>query len=472
MNTRTLAIAAVVGLCFGCQRPAHAAGPAAPTAVLAVPSAVVPNTPAPFATPPMLPGTPDIAALVAKVSPAVVNITTVHDIDPFGMFPFGGGKRPRGDQTFKQHALGTGFIVDSAGHVVTNAHVVEGADEVKVRLQDDREFQATVKGRDARLDLAVLELTGAKDLPSVSLGSSEELRVGDYVVAIGNPFGLGHTVTYGIVSGKSRALNAGPYDDFIQTDASINPGNSGGPLFSIRGQVIGIATAINPMAQGIGFAIPVDALKNVLPQLLTTGRVARGRLGVLVQHVDAALASALGLDRARGALVGQVEPGGPADKAGVKAGDVILKVDQAPIVRDQDLPRVVASHAPASRVHVEVWRDKAIRALDVTLDTLKDDDDSEEHTPAAAGPTGRAPTGLGLGLTDAPGRGVVVEMVTAGGPAEGVLRPGDVVVEVNGRAVARAADAARAIAAVPAGKAVLFKITRDDRPMFAAIGKK
>src|SRR5262249_13911730 len=253
--------------------------------------------------------------------------------DPFGMFGQGRRRRGGGDQVYRQKALGSGFIVDTAGHVVTNAHVVEEADSVRVKLADDREFDAKVKGRDARLDLAVLELVGAHDLPTVSLGSSQELRVGEYVVAIGNPFGLGNTVTMGIVSAKSRSIGAGPYDDFVQTDASINPGNSGGPLFNLRGQVVGINTAINPPGKGIGFAMPVDALKDVLPQLLSAGKVARGRLGVAVQPVDTALAKALGLDKTKGALVGDVEPGGPADKAGLRPGDLILKVDQTEIGR-------------------------------------------------------------------------------------------------------------------------------------------
>ena len=241
-------------------------------------------TPAPFATPPLLSGTPDIAALVAKVKPSVVNITTTHDVHPaklddaipFGPFghqpfPFGPGRRGGDNPVMKRKALGSGILVDGKGHVVTNAHVVEGANDVKVKLGDEREFSAKVIGRDQRLDLAVLELAGAKDTQGAALGSSAELRVGEYVVAIGNPFGLGNTVTMGIVSAKARAIGAGPYDDFIQTDASINPGNSGGPLFNLKGEVVGINTAINPNGQGIGFAIPVDALKDVLDPLINDG---------------------------------------------------------------------------------------------------------------------------------------------------------------------------------------------------------
>ncbi len=348
------------------------------------------SVPAPFATPPVLPGTPDVATLVAKVKPAVVNITTVHEIAvrrpgiefPFGFDPFGGGGPSRGgDDVVRQQSLGSGFLVDSAGHVVTNAHVVEGADEVRVRLADEREFEAKVRGRDARLDLAVLELVGAHDLPAASLGSSAALRVGEYVVAIGNPFGLGHTVTMGIVSAKDRAIGAGPYDDFIQTDASINPGNSGGPLFDLRGQVVGINTAINPNGRGIGFAIPIDALREVLAQLIDTGHVSRGRLGVHIQAVDVALARAIGLDRPRGALVRELEPAGPAARAGLKAGDVILAIDGAEVSRSEDLPRLVGRHAPGTRHTLRVLRDRATTELSIQLDEL--DGDPPPRAPRA-----------------------------------------------------------------------------------------
>src|SRR5262249_32526766 len=206
----------------------------------------------------------------------------------------------------------------------------------------DREGQGEVGGDNTGRCLAAPELVGADDLPTASLGSSEALRVGEYVVAIGNPFGLGHTVTMGIVSAKDRAIGAGPYDDFIQTDASINPGNSGGPLFNLKGEVIGINTAINPNGRGIGFAIPADALKDVLGQLITTGKVSRGWLGVAIQPVDATLGKALGTGGAKGALVAEVVPRGPAERAGIKAGDVIVSLDGSPVASSEDLPRMVA----------------------------------------------------------------------------------------------------------------------------------
>jgi serine protease Do len=462
-----------------------AAGSVGPAARATEPPPGVPSAPAPapFAAPPVLAGTPDVATLVARVTPAVVNITTIHDVrvprvgelpfglNPFGLFPEGRRQPGKGDSVIHQKALGSGFLVDGAGHVVTNAHVVEEADSVRVKLADDREFEAKVKGRDARLDLAILELVGARDLPAVSLGSSERLRVGEYVVAIGNPFGLGNTVTMGIVSAKSRAIGAGPYDDFIQTDASINPGNSGGPLFDLRGQVVGINTAINPNGRGIGFAIPVDVLKDVLPQLLSAGKVARGRLGVAIQAVDPALSKALGLARPEGALVAEVEPGGPADKAGLKAGDLILRVDQSPIPRAEDLPRVVARHKPGSKVKVELRRERASRTVEVTLDEVPD-----ESTGRAAGgtpsPGAAAPKGVGVQLSDVPGQGVVVARVLAGSAADGELEPGDVIIEVNRAAVGRAAEVVSRIAAAPVGTPILFKVTRQNKTRFVAIERR
>lgn len=450
------------------------AATAAPGATAGTGSAI-----APFSSPPLLPGTPDIAGLVEKVNPTVVNITTIHEIRqpspgfnwPFDFFrgpmdPRGLPRQaPRGDNVIKQRALGSGFIVDGDGHVVTNAHVVENADHVRVRLADEREIDATVVGRDKKLDLAVLEMKDAKAVQAAALGSSEALRVGQYVMAIGNPFGLGHTVTMGIVSAKSRSIGAGPYDDFIQTDASINPGNSGGPLFNLKGEVIGINTAINPQGKGIGFAIPVDALKDALPQLLKTGHVARGKLGVLIQPVDEPMAKAMGLGRARGALVGDVEAGGAASRAGIKTGDVIIRVDDTDIPHSADLPRSIARHAPGSKVKVTVLREREERSFDVALDELKEEV-SAEQSPAQ--PSNASPSPLGIALNDSQ-EGVVVQDVQSGGAADGELERGDIVLEVNKTAVKSAAEAANRIEKTPVGSPILFKVKRNGRTHFAAI---
>ena len=444
---------------------------------------------APFASPPTVAGLPDVATLVSRVRPSVVNITTVHQVRVQrpelgfpgfgGIFPFfnqgpsGQGSAPpsRGggdDEVMNQQALGSGFLVDAQGHVVTNAHVVNDADVVKVKLADDREFRARVVGKDDRLDLAVLELQNApRDLPLAALGSSDSLRVGEYVVAIGNPFGLGNTVTMGIVSAKGRSIGAGPYDDFIQTDASINPGNSGGPLFDLRGQVVGINTAINPQGKGIGFAIPIDAAKDVLPQLIGTGHVARGRIGALIQGMDEDLARALGLDRPGGALVEQVEPGSPAQKAGIESGDVITAVDGREVPRSEELPRMIARHAPGAHVKLSVLHDKRRRDVDVTLAALADDRGARPEPEPGAAP-GERTSSFGLGLADEDGR-VVVQRVAPDGPADGKLRPGDVIQEIDRQPVAGAGDVASKLRAAPRDRPVLLRIKRGDQSRYVAI---
>ena len=363
--------------------------------------------------------------------------------------------------------------MDAQGHVVTNAHVVEGADEVKVRLEDDRELDAKVLGRDEKLDLAVLELKGATNLPYVALGSSDKLRVGETVVAIGNPFGLGHTVTMGIVSAKSRTIHAGPYDDFIQTDAAINPGNSGGPLFNTRGQVVGINTAINPNGSGIGFAIPVDALRDVLPQLLTTGTVARGRLGVLIQPVDPPLAKALGLPAAQGALIGQVEPGSAAAKAGLREGDVITRVEQAEVRRSAELPRLVARHAPGSRVTLTYVRDGKTSTASVVLDALEEKGERRARSGVEGGGAPEsAPSGLGVRVSPAPGGGALVESLDSDSPAREALEEGDVIVEVNRQPVQSPQELASRVQAAPKGQPVLLKVRREGRTRYVAVERR
>jgi serine protease Do len=437
-----------VALGLGC----HAAANASQTAV---------TQPAPFASPPMLAGAPDVAALVAKVKPAVVSISTTRDVklQRFNMFDDGEG------QTMHQAALGSGIIVDAQGHVVTNAHVIDDATTVKVHI-DDHEYRAKVVGKDTRLDVAVLQIENApKDLPVASLGASEQTRVGEYVVAIGNPFGLGNTVTMGIVSAKGRVIGAGPYDDFIQTDASINPGNSGGPLFDLHGQVIGINTAINPQGKGIGFAIPIDAVKSALPQLIASGHVARGQMGVMIQGMDDGIAKALGMDHAHGALVEDVGNGSAAEKAGIKSGDVITSVDGQDVKTSNELPRLIASHAPGTHVHLGVLRDKHAQNVDVTLEAMKDEGaKSDQAAPSESTQRGA----LGLAIGDEDGR-AVVERVSPDGPADGKLRRGDVIEEVNRRPVTGAQDAVNALKAAKNGDAVLLRVKRGDASRFVAL---
>ncbi|MBX3210737.1 MAG: trypsin-like peptidase domain-containing protein [Labilithrix sp.] len=462
-----IAVAAVVAL--GCKRDE----PVSETQTTGAPVAL-PSASAPFAAPPVLPGTPDVPALVAAVRPSVVNITSESEterpsvVDPFEFF-FGrrGPRGGEGDQVVKRRALGSGFIVDDRGHVATNAHVVAGATAVRVKLSDGRELPAKVRGVDERLDLAVLELEGGGHFPFVALGSSDALRVGEYVVAIGNPFGLGDTVTMGIVSAKGRELGAGPYDDFIQTDASINPGNSGGPLFDLRGQVVAINTAINPAGQGIGFAIPVDSLREVLPQLIATGRVQRGRLGVVIQPVDAPLAKSLGLPKPEGALVSDVDPRSPAAKAGLAPGDVILSVDGARIELAHDLPRLIARRKPGTSVKLEVSTRKGTRTVSASLDELPDEskDRARPAPPHAQGDK----AAVGIAIAEDPRRGVVVTDVDPSGPAAGLLDAGDVIVEVGGAPVKNAREAADKIKKAPLDRPVLLRITREGKSRFVAI---
>jgi serine protease Do len=461
-----VALAAVLG-CKRDERTSETSTTGAP--------AVLPETKPPFPTPPVLPGTPDIPALIATVRPSVVNITTESEVtrprrvDPFEFF-FGPRERgDNGDQVVKRRSLGTGFIVDGQGHIATNAHVVAGATTVRVKLADGREIPAKVRGSDERLDIAVLELEGAKDLSFVALGSSDAVRVGEYVVAIGNPFGLGDTVTMGIVSAKGRELGAGPYDDFIQTDASINPGNSGGPLFNLKGEVVGINTAINPAGKGIGFAIPIDYLKDVLPQLLATGRVQRGRLGVLIQPVDATLARALGLPKPSGALVGDVEPGSPAARVGLAPGDVIVGVDGAPIDQAHDLPRQIARRKPGTKVTLEVRGKKGARTVSAVLDELKEE--SARAQGQEAHPRGDKRE-LGIALAEDPRLGVVITGVDPSGPAAGLLDAGDVIVEVDGAPAKTAREAADRIRKIPADRPILLRVRRDGKTRYVAIERK
>jgi serine protease Do len=482
-NRLPYALFAILSLGVAACNQANAGQPpATPQAETpATAAAVSPQLP-PVATttlpPAPVPATFDVAALAEQVRPMVVNITTtqkvsmqgVEGMDPFEYF-FGqrGDMGPR-ERQMKRQALGTGVIIDPNGYVVTNDHVIRDADDVRVRLADDRELKAEVVGHDPRQDVALLKIKGVSGLPAAPLGSSDRLRVGEHVLAVGNPFGLGHTVTLGIVSAKARTIGAGPYDDFIQTDASINPGNSGGPLFNWRGEVVGINTAIRAGANGIGFAIPIDDVKDVLGQLRDKGHVERGRLGLGFQPVTADLADAMGLDGTKGALVSQIEPGGAAARAGLKPGDVIVAVGGSPIAHAEELPRKVARNAPGSTVDLTIIRDKQQREVKATLDALPD-----EPTPASARPgmPGAGPEvaqtadRLGIQVSNVPGGGVRVDEVQSDNVRD--LAPGDVIVELNGAPVRDVAGLRAAMARVKPGTTALLKVRRGKTTQFAAV---
>jgi len=311
------------------------------------------------------------AKLAEKLKPAVINISTTMVVkqspffkdrpspfgeeDPFREFweRFFGGEIPR---EFETKSLGSGVIINKEGYIVTNNHVVENAKEILVTLSNEKEYEAEVIGRDKKTDLALIKVDAKEDLPVAPLGDSDKLKVGEWVIAIGNPFGLAETVTAGIVSAKGRVIGAGPYDDFIQTDASINPGNSGGPLFNFWGEVVGINTAIIATGQGIGFAIPINMAKAIVSELKEKGRVTRGWLGVAIQEVTSQLAESFGLEEKKGALVAQVFKNGPAEKAGIEQGDIILEFDEKEIDDSRDLPRIVASTPVGKTVTIKVFR--------------------------------------------------------------------------------------------------------------------
>jgi len=430
---------------------------------------------------------PDFSGIVAKQGPAVVQISVSHGVEKVaardgrgmpdfeGMLPGFPGFRgmPRAPQLDEapSRGVGSGFIVAADGLVLTNAHVVADADEVTVRLTDHREFKARVLGSDRMTDVAVLKID-AKDLPAVKIGNPEGTRVGEWVVAIGAPYGLDNTVTAGIVSAKSRSLPGETAVPFIQTDAAVNPGNSGGPLFNLSGEVIGINSQIFSHSggfQGLAFAIPIDVAMNVRDQIQQHGKVEHGRLGVTIQEVNPALAESFGMPKAEGALVGSLQKDGAAAKAGIEPGDVILKLDGKPIGRSSDLPPLVAAIKPGTDATLAVWRDGKARDISVKVGAF------EERTTMAAA-TGSASQGkLGVAVralspeerksADLAG-GVVVEEV-AGAAAKAGVRPGDVIVSVN-RTPVKSPDQLRELVG-KSGKSVALLVQRDEARIFIPV---
>ena len=450
---------------------------------------------------------PDFADLAKHVSPAVVNISTTQEVkNPHGFNgpqgP-GGPQGPQGPQgpggddddqfqeffgpferffnmprrPFKARSLGSGFIIDPKGFIITNNHVVENADEIVVKLSTGKEFKAKVVGRDSKTDIALIELKGATDLPAVKLGDSDTMQVGQWVVAIGNPFGLENTVTAGIVSALGRHINQGPYDNFIQTDAAINPGNSGGPLLNTKGEVVGINTAIYSRGGGnigIGFAIPISLAKEIVPQLKEKGHVTRGWLGVMIQKVTPDIAESLGLTESKGALVADVVKDGPAEEAGLKQGDVIVEFDGKAVSDSAELPLLVARTPVGRSVKLKVIRDKKAEAFTVKIAELKDEEAQQEGsgTTEDLGITVQTLTPelaenlqLDRGL-----KGVVVTQVDPGGPAaDAGLRRGDVILEVNRAPVKDVAAYRKAVKTVGKGKSLLFLVRRGDNTIFLAV---
>jgi serine protease Do len=428
---------------------------------------------------------PENFSQLAEVArPAVVNIRTEKTVQGGGKVfrhffgnPFGGRERdPFRDffgpfeegpsKDFKQRSLGSGFIIDKEGFIVTNNHVVEGADQIKVRLSNEKEYEATVVGRDPKTDLALIKIEGARNLVPLPVGDSDAQEVGTWVVAIGSPFGLEQTVTAGIVSAKGRIIGSGPYDDFVQTDASINPGNSGGPLINMNGEVIGINTAIVASGQGIGFAIPINMAKDIIAQLKSKGEVTRGWMGVGIQDLTPELAEYYKVKGETGVLVTQIFEGDPADKAGIKANDIITAVNGEPVTSSRELSRRIAALGVGQKAKITIMRDG--REKTVTVETAK-----RQEEQMLASKEAESDDKLGLSLQslepdtaarlgyDESEKGVLVTGVEGGSKADKAgIQQGDLVKEINRKPVTGMEDFRKQLNQVKKGDPIMLLLKR------------
>jgi serine protease Do len=431
------------------------------------------------------------ADLAERLKPTVVNISTTKTVRTSGMrSPFGGGApfdryfggddffdRFFGDiprREFKQRSLGSGFIISSDGYIFTNNHVVEQADKILVKLSDGKEYKADVIGRDAKTDIALIKIKPSNSLPVADIGDSEKLRVGEWVMAIGNPFGLEQTVTAGIVSAKGRVIGAGPYDNFIQTDASINPGNSGGPLFNMEGKVIGINTAIVAQGQGIGFAIPSSMAKSILPDLKSKGKVTRGWMGISVQDVSEDIAKNLKLKERSGALISEVFKGDPADKAGLQPGDVVIEVNGTKIKDSHQLLIVIASFHVGEKVNIKILRDSQEKTFQVTVAERKDKPEVAVEKDAwkeGSGMTVQDITPQIARQMDIPKtKGVIVTDVEEGSPADEVgIQPRDIILQINKVTINSMKDYQREMSKKSAKNSIMFLIKRGKSTFYVAL---
>jgi serine protease Do len=468
----------------------EAASPTPTVRPQAAEAAVAPPAASAEATPCL----PDFSALAERLSPAVVNISTSSTAPAEGPGqvipgPFGRGPEeffepferffgqfPRRPQ--RQRSLGSGFIINHEGYILTNNHVVENADQITVRLANEQEYKAKLIGRDAKTDIAVIKIDNVPNLAVVTMGDSDRLKVGEWVMAIGNPFGLEHTVTAGIVSAKGRYLGQGSYDQFIQTDAAINPGNSGGPLINLRGEVVGINTAIFSRTGGnigIGFAIPINLAKELLPELEAKGKVTRGWLGVLIQKVTPDIAESLGLAKPEGALVADVMQDSPAAEAGIKVGDIIIEFDGHTIKDSNELPLLVARTPVGKVVKVKLLRNNNPVTVEVKIGELKEEEPTGERGSAAEEELGITVQPLTPDVAESLGlsrdlKGMVVARVEPGSPAEEAgLRRGDVILEVNREPVKDLASYRKALKAAAGKKSVLLLVRRGENTIFIAV---
>lgn len=432
---------------------------------------------------------PDFTGLVERQGPAVVNVSTTQTVrsplvvpqipnlqedDPFYEF-FRRFSPSPGPREFQSQSLGSGFIISADGYILTNAHVVDAADEITVKLTDKREFKAKIIGADRRTDVALIKIEAA-GLPLLKFGDPGKLKVGEWVVAIGSPFGFDNSVTAGIVSAKGRSLPQENFVPFIQTDVAVNPGNSGGPLFNLRGEVVGMNSQIYSRTggfMGLSFAIPIDVASQIAQQLRTTGKVTRGRIGVVIQPVTKELAESFGLPRPQGALVNSVEKGGPADKAGIEPGDVILKFDGKVVNASEDLPRIVGGTPPGSRVSVQIWRNKSARDLPITISELQDDR-ARQQSRRGGKPPAAAPAQFGLTLselTDAKRNelriegGVMVENAQAAAARAGIRR-GDIILSINNQVVSSVDHLFQLMNQVEMGSIIALRIRRGNNSLY------
>ncbi|MFA6902880.1 MAG: DegQ family serine endoprotease [Gallionellaceae bacterium] len=426
---------------------------------------------------------PDFTALVEKQGAAVVNVSTSQTIqasqgvppipglpegDPLAeLFRRFGSPMPREQET---HSLGSGFLISADGYILTNAHVVDAADKITVRLTDQREFKAKVIGADRRTDVALIKIE-ATGLPKVVQGDPAQLRVGEWVLAIGSPFGFDSSVTAGIVSGKGRSLQQENFVPFIQTDVAINPGNSGGPLFNMKGEVVGINSQIYSRSggyMGLSFAIPIDVAMEVANQLRASGKVTRGRIGVVIQEVTRELADSFGLNKASGALISAVEKGGPADKAGIQASDVILKFDGKVVAMSKDLPRIVAATQPGSKVAVQLWRKGATKEVSLTVAEMPGDGRTARASKHDS--SGEQIARLGINVTELTGEqksqleiegGLLIDEVR-GANARGELQRGDIVLDLGNTPIMSVEQLNNLLKAIPKGRTVALRVRRGE----------
>jgi serine protease Do len=446
---------------------------------------------APLAHSEAIRGPASFADLVDSLKGSVVNISTTQTLKENPMQPFFGpnspfrdffgdefkryfGDTPQGH--LKTHALGSGFIISDDGLILTNNHVVEKADEIKIKTLDGNEYDAKVVGRDPKTDIALVQIQVKGDLPkSAKLGDSEAIRVGDWVIAVGNPFGLGNTVTAGIISAKGRVIGAGQYDDFLQTDAAINPGNSGGPLFNMNGEVVGINTAIVAQGQGIGFATPINMAKDILEQL-KTGKVVRGWLGIMIQDITPELAESFGTTVKKGVIVADVVAGSPAEKGGLKRGDIAQTLNGKPVENANQLSRSVAAMPPESKATIEVIRDGKPVTLKLTIGTMPE----EAQQKKSAAPNTESALGITVqNLTpelaqkfgvDEKQTGVIITDLVAESPAaEARLKNGDIIEEVNRQKIQNIRDWKQAIEKMKKGEPLLLLVKRGANTFYVAI---